>query len=728
MDEIFSPSLLISLGPSAKKALLFSEKLLSYLPKHFLNVVQSYSIESMEHIQKEIQDIVDTKLLSAKYLNKLVDLGYKVRSENISSVKVNIYLLWDVYKAEQSALEIVKILSNISYGNLDKDQHSGTALFIIPIMDREWLIDEKESLNSLKKLNKIIDFAAEKENILSLDSKIYVLHTVSNDGTRIPLEELEDICGILTYLNILPSKDPPLSHFNKRLLMNEGAYKVGTIGITTLTVFKDRLLEDFARYMSKDILSYAGSFETNIDYRNYTVFNYISYNLQKNLLRKDISITNEDGVYKLSGIKNFEVILPKDLSNYPYIFKNWEEYLENKCLSDIKRTVDNNKELNIENIKANIEEDLKEVTIKYSLKEAIHYIDTLEEELKRQKVDSRTSVNTDTSYLNKELTKRINNYPNGIGYIIKCLILIAFSLYSLANIIYPKVPVYAGVIISILFLALFLLLVYLDYLFTKKRFNTFVNNYKEQIFRKNGALINLYIEKCIVETRDSILRYIYGLRSELETCLENCKELEKSIIPILVKDEDNAGILITDLLDFEDRKRFYQEKCPKVSEMYRAFLRKLGSYKYFGREELEADLLEFALDISKAYIDLDFFEYMRFKYKDNIIDELSSWLEKSIIKSKYLLQYINSNLLEEHSLFITSPEVYRAAKDTKAEKLCNFQTCIIEGRDIYTNCISLVRLCLGVNFNNITPVRRFKESITREMDIQEEAERGEKNA
>jgi hypothetical protein len=726
MDEIFSPSLLISLGPSAKKALLFSEKLLSYLPKHFLNVVQSYSIESVDDIHKEIQDIVDTKLLSAKHLNKLVDLGYKVRSENISSVKVNIYLLWDVYKADQSAYEVVKLLSDISYGNLDKDQHSGAALFIIPIMDREWLIDEKESLSSLKKLNKIIDFASEKENILSLDSKIYVLHTVSNDGTRIPLRELEDICGILAYLNILPSKDPPLSHFNKRLLMNEGAYKVGTIGITTLTVFKDRLLNDFARYMCRDILSYAGSFETNIDYKNYAVFTSIDYRLQRNILIKDVSITKEEGFYKLSGVEKFEVMLPKDISNYPHIFKNWEEYLENKCLNDIKRTVDDNKECNMEKVKNDIQEDINNIALKYSLKEAIHYIDSLEQELKNQKVDNRTSINTDTSQLNKELTRRINNYPNSIGYIIKCLIMSTFFLYSLVNIVYLKVPIYTSIIIIILFLALFLLLVYLDYLFTRKRFNTFVSHYKEQVLRKNGALINLYIEKSIAETRDSILKYIYELRSELETCIENCKVLEKTITPMLME-EDNTGILITDLLNFEDRKRFYFEKSPKVSEMYRAFLRKLESYKHFRKEELKAVLLEFAIETSKIYIDLDFFEYMKFKYKDNIIEELSSWVEKSIIKSKYLLQYINSNLLEEHSLFITSPEVYRAAKDTKAEKLSNFQTSIIEGRDIYTNCISIIRLCLGVDFNSITSVKKFRDSIIRESDSEEEAGRGEKN-
>jgi hypothetical protein len=131
----------------------------------------------------------------------------------------------------------------------------------------------------------------------------------------------------------------------------------------------------------------------------------------------------------------------------------------------------------------------------------------------------------------------------------------------------------------------------------------------------------------------------------------------------------------------------------------------------FKKEALGERLLEFSLRTSPAYIDLDFFEYIKFKYKDRINEELSEWIKRGIVKSKYLLQYINNDLVEEHSLFITSPEVYRIARDMQLSDLSGFNVSIVEGRDVYTNCISIIKLCLGIDFEKITPVKKLKSSI-----------------
>jgi hypothetical protein len=117
---------------------------------------------------------------------------------------------------------------------------------------------------------------------------------------------------------------------------------------------------------------------------------------------------------------------------------------------------------------------------------------------------------------------------------------------------------------------------------------------------------------------------------------------------------------------------------------------------------------------------------MKFKYKYNLEEELKNWLEKGVIKSKYLLQYINNKLLEEHALFITSPEIYRAASEIRGGRLSNFQAAVIEGKDIYTNCISLVRLCLGVELDSITSVKMLGSCVKPE-DLEEDTRR-EQNA
>lgn len=711
MDEVFNSSLLISLGPSGRKALDFSEKLLDSLPKHFLDVISCCAVEQLQDIAKEIQAIVDTKLLVAKHLNKLVDLGYKVRSENISSVKLNIYLLWDVYNSEISAYEIVKTLSALNYGNIDKQQHSGVSLFILPMMEKEWILRDKSSLQEVKKVRQIIEFVSEQENLLSLDSKIYMLHCISNDGTRIPKEELEYICGIITYLNVLPSKDPPLSHFNKRLVMNEGSYKVGTIGITTLTVLKDKLLSDFSRYMSIDILNHARDFETGISYKNYSIFNLLNYEAQKSVMKKGLGIIEENDSCKLSNIDQFEIQLPKDISSYPSRFYNWEQYIEHQCLSNMKKIIDANRMTSTDKILGIIEEDLNNITLKYSLKEAVNYIDTLVEELRKQRPGSKSSINMDTSYLNRELISRVNNYPNLFWYICKCIILGCFFIYSILNLVFSRVSTNMSIFVMIVFLSVFCLLVYLEYLFAQKRFNIFIEKYKDEIFKKSGALIGLYIEKSMVEIQKSLISYLSDKRSTLIECILNCIRSSEALVPKPYNEEEKLGNLITDLLDFKDRKEFYKEKAPEALEAYRAFIGELKVYEKFRKEDMEQVLLDFSLKASQLYINLDFYEYMKFKYKDNIEEELKNWLEKGVIKSKYLLQYINNKLLEEHSIFITSPEIYKVASEIRGGKLSNFQAAVIEGSDIYTNCISLVRLCLGVEFNSITSVKMLESCV-----------------
>ncbi|MBL4937449.1 hypothetical protein JK636_17140 [Clostridium sp. YIM B02515] len=707
MNEIFNPSLLISLGPSGSKALDFSKKLLAYMPKHFLDLVDYYNAESLESLSKEIQEIVDTRLLSAKYLNRLVDLGYKVRSENISSVKINIYLLWDVYNSDISAFEVLKMLSSLNYGNIDKEQHSGVSLYVLPLMEKEWTLEEKSSIESIEKLKQIVEYVSKKENILNIDSKVYVLHCVSNDGTRIPMKELEYISGILTYLNILPSKEPPLSNFNRRLLMNEGDYKVGTIGITTLTVFKDTLLEDFSRYMAEDILKYAVESEVHGEFSGNKVFQLINYEVHKNKLKQNINIVEEEDCCRLSNIEQFELNLPKDISEYPKVFKNWEEFIEHQCLTDMKKTIDKNAHSSAEEIIENIEEDLSNITLNYSLKEAVNYLNTLEKHILKQKPANKASISTDTSKLNKELKQRVENYPNLIGYIGKCIILAAFFLYSMINILYPRFDIEVNIVISIVFFLIFFAAAYLEYWFTLKRINTFIKAYKEEVYIKSGSLINLYIEKSLLDNQKGLINYITSKREELISCIKKCRELSMLMSPVKLEEEENMGNLISDLLNFEDRSNFYKEKVPRISDLYRNFLLELGGFKEFNKGNLEDKIKKFCLEASPIYIELDFFEYMKFKYKENISEELSKWIDKGLVKSKYLLQYINNDLLEEHSLFITSPQVYKVTREMKPDDLSGFDVSIIEGRDIYTNCISIIRLCLGVNFNNIAPVRKL---------------------
>jgi hypothetical protein len=712
MDEVFNPSLLISLGPSASKALEFSKQLLSSIPEHFQRVIEHYEAKEIKDISKDIQSIVDTKLLAAKNLNQLLDLGYKVRSENITSVKINLYLLWDVYNTELSAYEVINSLTKLNYGNMDKNQHSGVCLFIIPILEKEWLLEESGNTKSVNMLKKVIEYISNKESMLNLDSKAYILHCVANDGTRIPKEELEYISALIVYLNILPSKDPPLSHFNKRLLMHESQYKVGTIGITSLTVFKDRLLEEFSRYLSVDILKHAVDYESGISFEDYKVFSLINYEREKKLLVNGLNVTEEVGNFKLGDSSRYDIKLPKDKSSYPAVFKNWEECIGNRCLTELKEVVDSNVQKNTEHIAAIIEGDLKEIITKYSLKDGVNYLNALESKIKEQKPSKRASINKDTSILNKELQKHINNCPNLIGYEVKAIILFAFLTYSMANLIFPHFKALYWPIIFVAVLIIFVALSYLDYQYNFKKLSKFLIKYKDSIFRKSGELLSLYVEKKIFSGHKDISYFITQKRNTLINCIKNVKEAQGHMIPMEAESQEFLGNMIADLLSFEDRKQFYVGKKPYIPQIYTSFLKEAEYFEEFSLETIGNKVLEFSIKASPVFVNLDFYEYLLFKYKENAELELSKWVDKSVVKAKYLLQYINKNLQEEHSLFITSPEVYKISRNIVSNKLNNFNVAIIDGEDIHTNCISIIRLCLGVDFNNITTLRRFlKEEV-----------------
>jgi hypothetical protein len=712
MDEVFNPSLLISLGPSASKALEFSKQLLSSIPEHFQRVIEYYEIKEIEELSKNIQSIIDTKLLSAKNLNRLLDLGYKVRSENIISVKINLYLLWDVYNSELSAYDVIKCLSGLNYGNIDKNQHSGVCIFIIPILEKEWLLEESGNAKSANMLKKVIEYISDKENMLSLDSKAYILHCVANDGTRIPKEELEYISSLIVYLNILPSKDPPLSHFNKRLLMHENKYKVGTIGITSLTVFKDRLLEEFSRYLSVDILKHAADYESGISFQDYKAFSLINYEREKRILVNGLNVTEQEGSFKLGDSGRFDIRLPKDKSSYPSVFKNWEEYVGNRCLAELKEKVDSNVQKNTEDMAAIIEGDLKEIITKYSLKDGVNYLNNIERKIKEQKPSKRANISNDTSTLNKELQKHIDNCPNLIGYVVKGTILFAFLTYSMANLIFPHFKILYWPIIFIAVLIIFVSLSYLDYQYNYKKLSKFLIKYKDSIFRRSGEFLSLYVEKKIFSGHKDILYFITQKRNTLINCIKNVREAQGHMTPIETESQEFLGNLITDLLSFEDRKQFYLGKTPYIPQIYTSFLKEVEHFEESSSDTIGNKVLEFSIKASPGFVDLDFYEYLLFKYKENAELELSKWVDKSVVKAKYLLQYINKNLQEEHSLFITSPEVYKISRDIVSNKLNNFNVAIIDGEDIHTNCISIIRLCLGVDFNNITTLRRFlKEEV-----------------
>lgn len=708
MNEVFNPSLVISAGPSGKKALDFLNNMLLETPEHFLNLIECCDVESIDEIRSELQEIVDNKLLSAKNLNKLVDLGYKVRNENIEGVRINIYLLWDMYSAEISASELIELIYGLNYGNVDKSQYSGVSLYIIPIVHKEWSYNEEEKLRGVDNLSTIVKFITKQENMINIDSKIYLLHSISKDGTRISKDELEYISSHLIYLNIVPSKQPSLSYFNQRILMHEGDFKVGTIGISALSVRKDKLLKEFSGYLAFDLMERAISFEKYIDYSHYDSFRNIKSSMHINELKDGVPIIDGDEpTLKLN--ETIEVNLTDNIWDYPRIMKNWEGVFEQKYLGEIKKRIDKSSIDIVTRVKKTINKDLNEVALNYSLKQGENFLLDLLKNAEGQSAGHGTKSPKDISYLNEELKKKVYNYPNYIGFIVKIIILITFLMYSSNNLLFPYLSMVMRIIYVILLIGLTSSLTLLDYKYKVKKFNDFIKTYIDEVYKSSGILVKQYMENKLAEVQKSIIDYISEKLVEVYEGIENCKKVRSDILAIAQYNDLDDENLITSLLDFKDRKRFYETQSKNLASIYSGLVAKLSDFNQFSNEYIKEIIEEYALAASKNYINLDFYEFLKFKYGEDLNEGISSWIDKGVIKSKELLQYNNSRELERHGMFVATKGFVEATKDVLNSKLCGYEISTIDGEDVFIDSISIIKLTLGVELSSITPFMNIRE-------------------
>ena len=114
-------------------------------------------------------------------------------------------------------------------------------------------------------------------------------------------------------------------------------------------------------------------------------------------------------------------------------------------------------------------------------------------------------------------------------------------------------------------------------------------------------------------------------------------------------------------------------------------------------------LKEFCFNIAEENINIDFYDFLRFKWENNLGKEVGKWMEKAVVKSKELLQYNQDYDLENQRIFVGSKVFNHECKDTIINSLNNYKLSNLEGKGIYTNSISLINLTLGIKLEKIIP-------------------------
>ena len=664
----------------------------------------------MDSAKDIIQKSIDEKLLLAKNINKLIDMGYKIRTENTANIKINMYIFWDVYGVDFPIIDLVKKIFEINYCVVDKRKHSGLTLIILPILDMEWKYRDSKIIKSKEEISELIKYLGIQDNMININSKVFLMHPVSNDGLRTPKYELEYVCAVLTYLSILPSKNPPLINYSKRLLKHEGDYKVGTIGVSTLTIFKEKIKEQFTAYLINDLIDYSINYESKNELSSYVSNSIIEGNYIVNILSEGVSIGEKDNI-KLALDKEFmlnpidKTLLEIDVEKIAQHIESWEDTVKVKYVQSIEEKISFRLEKLKEEAKEKIKRDLDSVINFTSLREGKRFLKIL-----RDRIDILT-VQYSANEIYKPvidigtISKKVEGLPNNIGYWIKILCFMLFYLYGFFEI--SKRIGYlsntAKIIICSLSIIAFLGIAYFT---LRKKYNSLIKHikkYEEEVCKREGSIINKYISDNIVKYYDFLIEFINKEIQEVDEVIDKCRSIKVNIEKFKEIDDTAYGNLVTDLFDYRDRRKFYEYYKEDIPDIYLNLIKEIGGYKKLNNDLIVEKLRKFSDNIAKSYTNIDFYEYVKFKWGNDRAEGIRGWIGNGLIKSKELLQFNQDDNLEQYKIFIGSKEFIDGEKDILINSLSNYDIVTIDGKDIYTNCISIIKVSLGINIDTITP-------------------------
>ncbi|GEM_PF-3299254 len=714
MNEIFNPTLVLSVGASGERALHELKAMVCQMPKYLTDVISLYDVNNLDTCRKQLQDIIDQKLLSARRINKLVERGYKIRMETTTNIRINIYVFWDMEDMKFPFSDIIDILFKLNYNNEGIGRHSGASLFILPIMPRKLKEDSENQNSGYKELQWVVDFLSLEENILAMDSKVYLTNTVVKDGLRIDRSELEYVLGKIVYLSIIPSSDPILSIYNKKLLKEEKDYKVGTIGISILRVPKENMINEFGNYLMVDLMTHSLEFQRDIDFKSYRSYNLLISKYLLNELNDQLP-QGDNGERLLQIPEDLEIKAQREKmlwmdygENYKAVLDEKEEELSQKYIQILKDQVYTRRNQLLEEEKAEILEELITIESKFSLREGknflIHVLDTINRERLLISNDSINKPCLAETYNHKN--KKEEDIPNFLGFCsLSILIVVVFVCASIElwkDITFVNTTIKV-ICTSIIILSLiFMLLVYYS-----KKIGEYIENYIENIYIRQGKLLKSYLINEVYNYYNKLEEYIKGRIEYIDKAIVNCNNIKMKLVSSSREKEEvlEENALVSDLLTYEDRAIYYRRSKRDMESIYCRLTDKMFSIEDFKEPQLKGMIKEFSKEIAKEYVNKDFYEYVTFKWGDDSKVHLEKWLYRAIIESKELLQYDEDSRIEEHRLFISSDDLFQDNEEVIKKELNPFEITAIDSNYVTTDCIALVKVVLGIELNKLAPFR-----------------------
>ena len=242
-----------------------------------------------------------------------------------------------------------------------------------------------------------------------------------------------------------------------------------------------------------------------------------------------------------------------------------------------------------------------------------------------------------------------------------------------------------------------------EYVFMDKQFIKFIKKYIENIYIYGAASLKKTIAEEVRKYYEEVIMYIEAEIKAVEESIIGFNNLEVYSFENRDKEEEHSEVLITDLLNSEDRKRFYDNRKKHLRGIYSRFMGEISGFESLKEPSCNKTLKEFCFNIAEENINIDFYDFLRFKWENNLGKEVGKWMEKAVVKSKELLQYNQDYDLENQRIFVGSKVFNHECKDTIINSLNNYKLSNLEGKGIYTNSISLINLTLGIKLEKIIP-------------------------
>ncbi|MPQ45345.1 hypothetical protein, partial [Clostridium tarantellae] len=158
---------------------------------------------------------------------------------------------------------------------------------------------------------------------------------------------------------------------------------------------------------------------------------------------------------------------------------------------------------------------------------------------------------------------------------------------------------------------------------------------------------------------------------------------------------DNNSIFLENFMDSllnnKDVERFYNDNKSEVVNIYKEYAADFNTFKEITNEDANNKLNKYIEKYSSLIINKSFCDFISFKWGQDSYNKVKEWIEKSLIKSKELLQYNEENNIEKRKIFLGNEKFISSYEKQLKEVDTTIEFVSIKEKKDYINCLAIIK-------------------------------------